>query len=97
VTLFLRLLEDEDKPEALRTALRASAAGTPDLRVFEADPAAFARVPGAPFAYWVGDQLRRCFERLHPLQAWRNCRRNRRQGTDEPLEYHAFSHHARPT
>jgi hypothetical protein len=61
VSLFLRLLEDDDKALALRTALRAVAAGEPDPRVFEADPDAFALVPGAPFAYWVTDQIRETF------------------------------------
>lgn len=34
MSLFLRLLEDDDKAEALRTALRAVAAGAADPRVF---------------------------------------------------------------
>jgi hypothetical protein len=29
--------------------------------VFEADPDAFAQVPGAPFAYWQSDQILRLF------------------------------------
>jgi hypothetical protein len=68
VTLFLRLLEDEDKAEALCTALRAVAAGAADPRVFETDPEAFVQVPGAPFAYWVSDAIRKSFADLDPLE-----------------------------
>jgi hypothetical protein len=68
VSLFLRLLEDDDKALALRTALRAVAADEPDPRVFEADPAAFALVPGAPFAYWVSDGVRETFRQLSAFE-----------------------------
>ncbi|AUB82640.1 hypothetical protein [Candidatus Thiodictyon syntrophicum] len=64
MSLFLRLLEDDDKALALRTALRAVAAGEPDPRVFEADPDAFALVPGAPFAYWISPSAQSAFSRL---------------------------------
>ena len=69
MTLFLRLLEDEDKAKALRSALRAAAAGAADPRVFEADPEAFALVPGAPFAYWVTNHLLRLFGLCPALSA----------------------------
>jgi len=67
MSLFLRLLEDEDKGAALASALRAVAAGEPDPRVFEADPDAFALVPGAPFAYWVGNGVRDVFGSALPF------------------------------
>jgi hypothetical protein len=69
MSLFLRLLEDDDKAAALREALDAVATGRPDPRVFEADPEAFREVPGAPFAYWVNDAVRASFRRLPALEA----------------------------
>jgi len=61
MSLFLRLLGDEDKGAALLDAVRSVAAGEPDGRVFEVGPASFAQVPGAPFAYWVSEAVRSAF------------------------------------
>jgi hypothetical protein len=60
--LFLRLLEDEDKGAALLETVRAVAAREPDRRVFEVAPTSFEQVPGAPFAYWVSERARNCFQ-----------------------------------
>jgi hypothetical protein len=64
VSLFLRLLGEEDKGSALLEAVRSVTAGEADPRVFEVDPASFEQVPGAPFAYWVGQRVRSAFEDL---------------------------------
>ncbi len=61
MSLFLRLLEEEDKGAALLDAVRAVAAGEADGRVFEVDPESFEQVPGAPFAYWVSESVRKIF------------------------------------
>ncbi len=60
MTVFLRLLEARDKPEALRRALRDPGDGNR----FEADTAHFSAVPRSPFAYWVSDRVRRLFREL---------------------------------
>jgi hypothetical protein len=64
-TLFFRLLSHEDKAAALSEAIGAVRAGrTPDAVVHAVDPASFRQVPGAPFAYWVSDRIRRLFTEL---------------------------------
>lgn len=67
MSLFLRLLGEEDKGGALLEAVRSVAAGETDPRVFEVHPASFEQVPGAPFAYWVSPKLLRLFHRLGSL------------------------------
>ncbi len=64
MTLFLRLLEDEDKAQALAETCARIGRGESDPRVFELDPNSFAKVPGAPFAYWVSESVREAFLRL---------------------------------
>lgn len=64
MSLFLRLLGEEHKGAALEAAIRSVVAGELDGRVFEVEPDSFEQVPGAPFAYWVSDALRRCFVEL---------------------------------
>lgn len=63
MTLFLRMLQDEDKASALDGALAAMRRGETDAHVFEVAPEDFAQVPGAPFAYWVSEDLRSIFSR----------------------------------
>jgi len=69
MSLFLRLLGEEDKGAALEAAVRSVAAGQRDARVFEVDPESFGQVPGAPFAYWVSEPLRQLFPNLEPFDA----------------------------
>jgi hypothetical protein len=59
-TVFLRIIEAEDKSAALLTAIRDPQPARGKQR-FEVDPASFAGVPRSPFAYWVGERLRRVF------------------------------------
>ena len=61
MSLFLRLLEDENRGVALEAAVQSIAKAEPDARVFEVDPTSFEQVPGAPFAYWVSDSIRGLF------------------------------------
>jgi len=56
VTIFLRLLKDKDKQKALLTAVRNL-----EDNVFEVQPSSFSQVPGAPFAYWVSEAVRKTF------------------------------------
>jgi hypothetical protein len=75
MTIFLRLLDDEDKSRRLKTSCNAVRYGAPDGGVFQVEPEAFRLIPGAPFAYWVGDSVRRLFVTLKSLvdsggEAW---------------------------
>lgn len=69
-TVFLRVLEADDKATSLLGIIHdpERAIGT---QRFEIDPERFASVPRSPFAYWVGEGLRVCFEALPALQSER--------------------------
>lgn len=56
-TIFLRLLETEDKAAGLLALARQA-----DSRAYEVDTATFSGVPGSPFAYWVSSSIRGVFE-----------------------------------
>ncbi|NNE20533.1 MAG: hypothetical protein HKN10_18860, partial [Myxococcales bacterium] len=58
MAVFLRVIDAEDKSTALRDAVVAHDASSR----FEVEPDSFARVPKAPFAYWVGERVRRIFD-----------------------------------
>jgi len=60
-TTFLRLLATGDKAAALRVAIAATRAAAPAPDVYTVDPASFRQVPGAPFAYWVSEDVRNIF------------------------------------
>lgn len=64
MTTFLRLLAEKEKSTALLDTCAAVRAGQSESRVFHTRPDSFRAVPGAPFAYWVGDQLRDLFSNL---------------------------------
>lgn len=61
MTLFIRLLDAENKAEAMAEAVAAIREGRTHPRVFEVNPESFAQVPGSPFAYWVSEAVRRLF------------------------------------
>lgn len=62
-SVFLRLLEAEDKAIALRQTIQAPETSLGQTR-FEVDSESFAGVPRSPFAYWVSDALRALFTQL---------------------------------
>src|SRR6266404_3070601 len=67
-TIFLRILEADDKAEALRAAIWAPVAARGKQR-FELDAVSFAAVPRSPFAYWVSDRLRSLFGKLQHFES----------------------------
>lgn len=67
MTIFFRLLDDDDKGTALQEAV-AALPQNPTTEAFAVNPESFEQVPGAPFAYWVGEKIRRCFEQLDNLE-----------------------------
>ena len=62
-TIFFRILQADDKTEALHDAVSGLRDGTPS-DVFAVDPVTFGQIPGSPFAYWVSESVRRLFEEL---------------------------------
>lgn len=68
-TLFFRLLSHEEKCAVLAEAVAAVREGkaVPGIVHF-VDPTAFRQIPGAPFAYWVSERVRRLFTELPPFE-----------------------------
>jgi hypothetical protein len=64
MSVYLRLLQEEDKAMALSQVTARLRGGDPDARLFEVAPEAFDAVPGKPFAYWVSEAVRQTFTRL---------------------------------
>ena len=59
-TTFISILPNKDNEEALLNALN-DAGGDHQSKIYEVDTREFCDVPRTPFAYWVGDALRRIF------------------------------------
>jgi hypothetical protein len=68
-TVFLRLLQADDKPAALAQAVKRILEGEASPDVHVVDPESFRQVPGTPFAYWVSDRIRRLFKELPPFES----------------------------
>lgn len=69
-TIFLRLLNDDDKQAVLLTAVEAVCAGDSlSGIVYTVDPESFQQVPGSPFAYWVSERVRKLFNELPPFES----------------------------
>lgn len=66
-TVFVRLIEAERKGEALQSALQDWKEDGEADGVYAVDARSFGKVPGSPFAYWVGDRVRDLFQELPPL------------------------------
>ena len=67
MTIFLRLLAEEDKAVALHEVCSRQRAEGRDPRVFDVAPEAFDAVPGKPVAYWVTSVVRETFSHLYSL------------------------------
>jgi len=77
MSVFLRLLSESDKAQALTTACNHLRQGKVDLRSFEVGAESFDAVPGKPFAYWVSDATRNVF---HQIPAFDGPDRTTKQG-----------------
>jgi hypothetical protein len=62
-TIFLRVLESDDKALALRKAIHEPTSARGRQR-FEVNTTSFAAIPRSPFAYWVSESVLRLFEDL---------------------------------
>ena len=69
MTIFLRLLTNKDKASNLLASCAALRASEEDTRVFQVEPEFFQAVPGAPFAYWVSENVTSAFQKYHPMEA----------------------------
>lgn len=63
MTIFVRLLVENDKATNLLESCAALRSGKQSSKVFEVEPNSFRAVPGAPFAYWVSEAVRSIFKR----------------------------------
>ncbi len=66
-TVFLRILEAEDKANALREAIDKPDQAFGKQR-FEVETTSFSAIPSSPFAYWVSQKLRQSFKELPPFE-----------------------------
>ncbi len=69
MTVFLRLMGEAEKETALRACCESLRSGANRHSIFEVDPSSFRAVPGAPFAYWVPESMRKLFSNLPPFQS----------------------------
>ena len=67
-TVFLRVLNAEDKAAALLEAVR-DPVGAQGWRRFEMRHESFSRIPRSPFAYWATPSMLRCFDLFQPFEA----------------------------
>ncbi len=68
MTIFLRLLTEDDKAVALAKSCTRVRQGVEEGPCFEVAPEAFDAVPGKPFAYWVSEAVRSAFESFPALE-----------------------------
>jgi hypothetical protein len=68
MTIFLRLLAEEDKAASLTRACGDARSGIRNSSVFSVDPKAFQTVPGSPFSYWVSENIRQYFKAGNPFE-----------------------------
>ena len=68
-TLFIRLLQHEDKGASLAERIAVLREGRADEDVYAVNPASFRQVPNSPFCYWVSERIRRLFKELPPFES----------------------------
>lgn len=71
MTAFMRLLEAEGdaKSTVLQRTVQSWRSGGNPACVFHVTPSSFGLLPGAPFAYWIGDSVRFLFAKLPKLES----------------------------
>jgi hypothetical protein len=68
MTIFLRLLADDNKSDSISKCCAAVRSGGSDDRVFEVSPENFRTIPGVPFSYWIGESVRETFSKFTPFE-----------------------------
>jgi len=61
MTLFIRLLADQDKQQAIFAAVGSFRRGESRSNFYEVAPEEFSEIPGSSFAYWVTKNIRKAF------------------------------------
>ena len=69
MTLFIRLLNSEDKHAALVNSINSVRSGLDCPQVFKANPETFFEIPGTPFAYQANDKIRKIFKNMQSFEA----------------------------
>lgn len=69
MTVFLRLLADSVKKDALTNVSDAIKNNRMDKRVFRIDPEVFRQLPGTAFAYWVDPSTRETFVKFPEFES----------------------------
>ncbi|WP_110669870.1 type II restriction endonuclease subunit M [Salinicola halophilus] len=77
MSIFFRLVGEENKSNSLGEACRAVRIGGGGSNIFQADPDGFFDIPGTPFAYRASDRVRESF---NDLVLFENDGRTVRQG-----------------
>ena len=67
MTIFLKLLDERDKSTALLESCTNLREKSECLKAFQVSPESFLDIPGAPFAYWVSEAVRRSFLEFEPF------------------------------
>jgi hypothetical protein len=67
-TVFLRVIEAQDKPAALLAAIRDSSHAVETQR-FDVGTDAFGAIPRTPFAYWVAESMLTVFRQSDPFES----------------------------
>jgi hypothetical protein len=68
MTTFLRLLASKNKGLDLISGCNALRENRDIASLYHVDPKSFKLLPGAPFAYWVSEEVRHLFAQLPPLE-----------------------------
>jgi len=68
MTVFMRLLTDEDKAESLLTSCRIYRSGNDSEKIFQVNPIDFKQIPGSPLAYWAGQAVINLFSNYPTLE-----------------------------
>jgi hypothetical protein len=66
--ICFRLLHEHDPEGPLQEAIHAVTIGRSPGNVFEVDPSLFRKIPNAPFAYWVSNDIKHLFDRFEPFE-----------------------------
>ena len=61
MTLFVRLLADQDKQDSLMCAVQSFRRGESQSNFYQVAPEEFSEIPGSSFAYWVTKNIRKAF------------------------------------
>ena len=82
MTIFIRLLDLPEKASALQEIAQSLLKKYRE-RVYFVDFLVFSRIPGAPFAYWVSEEVRGLFSRLAPFESGDRMARAGLQSSDD--------------